>query len=153
MKRSGRPTRIGELLGESLPAEPAGRGALLAIVRAWPEVVGEVISHHAWPARMASGALVVHAESSVWVTELQLLAEPMAVRLRAATGGDVPAALRFVVGPVPDRGEPAPDRASPPVSDATRRRAASLAAPIRDEELRAAAQAAIGAVLARSEST
>lgn len=152
MKRTSRPTRVGELLGASLPKEPSGRGSLVAIVRAWPSAVGEEVARRAWPARMAGSALIVHAESSVWVAELQLMADTALERLRTAVGPLAPAEIRFRVGPVPDR--PAPRHARPPsaVPDAARRRARELAAPIHDDALRAAAEQAIAGAIVRTES-
>jgi hypothetical protein len=150
-KRSGRPVRVGDLLGASLPRESGGQGALVAIVRAWPDAVGDAIARHAWPARMRGQELIAHAESSVWVTELQLLAEMIAVRLRDAAGGSVPSAVRFQVGPVPVRDGPA-ERLPAPVSEATRRQAAAIASAIRDDALRTSAEQAIAGALARADS-
>jgi hypothetical protein len=150
-RRTGRPTRVGELLGASLPAEPSGSGVLVPILRAWPTAVGDAVARHAWPARMRGDELIANAESSVWVTELQLLAELIAARLREVCGGAVPVAVRFQVGPVPDRGPV--ERPSPPVvDDASRRAAAAIAAPIRDDALRTSAERAIAGALARADS-
>jgi hypothetical protein len=151
MRRSGRPTRIGELLDISMPAAAARRRPMTALVRAWPGAVGDVIARCSWPARMSDGVLVVHAESSVWVSELQLL-EPLVLdRLRAALAVEAPTAIRFQVGPLPAPVEPPADPARP-VSAAQRRRAAQLASAIGDVTLRAHAEAAIAGSLARTES-
>jgi hypothetical protein len=150
-QRSGRPVRIGDLLGASLPREPGGQGALVAIVRAWPAAVGDAVARHAWPARMRGQELIAHAESSVWVTELQLLAEMIAARLREAAGGSVPSAVRFQVGPVPERGAPAAPPAAP-VTEAARQQAATIASAIRDDALRTSVERAIAGALARADS-
>lgn len=131
-------------------------GVLAAVVRVWPEVVGDAIARAAWPARIArDGTLHVHAVSATWAFELGRLAPEIHQRLAAALGEDAPAALRFAPGPVPAPGAPEPpsDAATPPHPDAEEaRRAASVAAAIEDAELREIVRRAAAASFASARS-
>ena len=70
-------------LGRFGPAE----GDMVAIVRAWPDAVGETVARNAWPARLArDGTLHVHTVSSTWAFELGTLAATMLERLSAVLG-------------------------------------------------------------------
>jgi hypothetical protein len=138
------------------PSDSAAGGEMVAIVRAWPGVVGEENARRAWPARLTrDGTLVVHATDSVWAFQLGMLATSIHERLAAAVGEDAPAALRFVPGPVPaPSAEAAADRAPPPpqVAPEDARRGAELAAAIEDAELRELVARAAAASLARARS-
>jgi hypothetical protein len=134
----------------------AGDADMVAIVRAWPAVVGETVARNAWPARLArDGTLQVYASSSTWAFELGRLAETILDQLRAELGDATPPALRFVPGPVP---EPAADRPETPsvrgvvAAPEDRAEAAALAAQIEDEELRELVARAAAASLSRARS-
>src|SRR5688500_7662858 len=139
---------------------PAGAAAdasgMVAIVRAWPAAVGDVVARNAWPARLSrDGTLLVHASSATWAYELGRMAAEILERLQDEAGADAPPALRFVPGPIP---EPSADseerRASPPPEIAAEDRAgaAEIAASIEDEQLRATVARAAAASLARGRS-
>jgi hypothetical protein len=140
---------LGEVIGGALP-ENAGRAAdVAAIARRWPEAVGEAIAREAWPARLTpDGELVVHASASVWASELSHLERDLRERLEAV--GIVPAPrLRFTVGPVPRR----PDPAALAVASAdlpADPRADRWTSAIRDPELREAVSRAARSWLARA---
>jgi hypothetical protein len=140
---------LGEVIGGALP-ENAGRAAdVAAIARRWPEAVGEAIAREAWPARLTpDGELVVHASASVWASELSHLERDLRERLEAV--GIVPAPrLRFTVGPVPRRPDPAAlaaAAADPPADP----RADRWTSAIRDPELREAVSRAARSWLARA---
>jgi hypothetical protein len=131
-------------------------GPFAEIVRAWPGAVGEAIARSAWPRRLGrDGVLHVATVSASWALELTQLAPEVLQRLRPALEGDPPTALRFAVGPVPE-----PPRVAEPPEHVDvcrpgpehRRRAAELAAPIEDEELRRLVARAAAASLARARS-
>lgn len=122
------------------------------IVAAWPGSVGEQIARNAWPARIIrDGTLHVAASSSAWAFELGQLQTTILERLRRSLGEAAPTRVRFTVGCVPEA--PAPPRKRkkpPPPSPADTARAAEIAAPIADEELRALVARAAAASLARA---
>jgi hypothetical protein len=131
-----------------------GDGDMVAIVRAWPQAVGETVARNAWPARLArDGTLHVNAASSTWAFELAQLAATILEQLRVDLGDATPPALKFAPGPIPDpEAEAAEKRApTPPAVGAEHRaEAAALTAAIEDEELRELVARAAAASLARA---
>ncbi|HET6849456.1 MAG TPA: DciA family protein [Gaiellales bacterium] len=119
--------------------------------RVWRSAVGEEVARRSLPVRRSGGALVVHCASSSWASELTLLEGRLRRRLTAALGQEAPP-LRFEVGDV-DSPDPTSGAASPaPPLEPTAEQllqARALAAGIVDPELRAAAERAIAASLAR----
>ncbi|MBA2332780.1 MAG: DUF721 domain-containing protein [Actinobacteria bacterium] len=136
------------------PADSKSGGEMVAIVRAWPGVVGAENARRAWPARLTrEGALIVHATDSVWAFQLGMLAGPILEQLSAELGELAPAALRFVPGPVPAAApEPARERAptTPEIRSEDVELGARLAASIEDNELRSLVARAAAASLARA---
>jgi hypothetical protein len=120
------------------------------LVAAWPAAVGEQIARNAWPARLArDGTLHVSAADSAWAYELTQLAPTLLERL----GPLAPKSLKFAPGPIPesDLGGSDRERPSPPSpGPEARLRAAELASPIADEELRNLVARAAAASLARA---
>lgn len=131
-------------------------GALAAVTRVWPEVVGDAIARAAWPQRIGrDGTLLVAAASASWAFELGLLAEEILAKLVPAVGAGSPTAIRFSPGPVPEPPAPtaSPDPVLPPEIDAaTRQLAEELTAAMADEELRATIARAAAASLAKAAS-
>jgi hypothetical protein len=119
--------------------------------RVWRAAVGDEVARRSLPVRRSGGALVIHCASSSWASELTLLEGRLRRRLADALGREAPP-LRFEVGDVdaPDPAANAP-RAQPPLEPTGEQRlqASALAAGIADPELRAAAERAIAASLAR----
>jgi hypothetical protein len=121
--------------------------------RVWRAAVGEQVARYSLPVRRSGAALVVHCADAGWVSELTLLSRQVQAALSEALGEPSPP-LRFVVGNVdapelvdrPPVASPAPLRE--PSAD-ERRSARELAAGIADPALRAAAERAIAASLAR----
>jgi hypothetical protein len=122
----------------------AGLGEVIA---AWPEAVGEAIARNAWPARFSrDGTLHVATKDAVWAFELGHRAAAIAERLGVKT-------IRFAPGKVADA-MPAEATAEsvaprPEPSEADRREAAEIAAPIEDEELRDLVARAVAASLSK----
>jgi hypothetical protein len=129
---------------------PAGK--MGEIVSAWPEAVGAAIAANAWPARVArDGTLHVHTASSTWAFELAQLSDSVLSRLRERLGEDFPAALRFVVGPLPELGEEVEkfrDESTLKPTAEQIEEAQRIAAPIEDQALREAVSRAASASLA-----
>ena len=145
--------RLGENAERELARFQAAPG-LLAVVEAWPGVVGEEIARNAWPARIArDGTLHVSTTSSTWAFELTQLEGDVRARLAAEVGEGVPKKLRFAPGPLPaPAAAPASKRAAePPAASAeSREQAESLAAEIENEELRKMVARAAAASLERA---
>jgi hypothetical protein len=129
-------------------------GDMVAIVRAWPEAVGETVTRNAWPARLArDGTLHVNASSATWAFELGRLAETILEQLRALLGEATPPALKFAPGPVPEPALRASEEAPSPaleVGPEERLKGAALAAGIEDDELRELVARAAAASLAKA---
>jgi hypothetical protein len=141
--RRSRLAPLSESLGGALRAAGDAPEALAAVARAWPRAVGELVAREAWPVRLQrDGTLVVHCRSSVWASELSLLAG--SVRESLVREGVAPAPpLRFAVGTVPRRASEhaAPD--PPPLSAPDRRQLEALVADLPEGPLRSAAARAI----------
>jgi hypothetical protein len=139
--------RVGDLLAPALPSPERGE-VLLPLLQAWPAAVGPAIAREARPSRITvDGAVVVNATSSIWASELTLMAATIAARLGEALGTPAPS-LRFQVGPVPQ--PPAPPQFRP-VSAAASARAKEVAADVRDDDLREAIERALARALVRSD--
>ena len=141
---------VGDLIGDLVPPS-AGGSDLVPIGRAWASVVGPVIARESWPARIGpDGRLHVHATSSVWVSELTLLAADILERLVAAVAATSLTGISFRVGTVP---LPPEARARDPLavtSSAAIAAAAELVAVIADPTLREAARRALERAIVRS---
>jgi hypothetical protein len=151
-------SRLPQPLGDEVRRE-LGRfgpeGGLGEIVAAWPEAVGSAIAANAWPARVArDGTLHVAAASSAWAFELTQLSSSVLARLREYLGENCPGAVRFAVGPLPERGsesETDEKRTMPKVSAAHAAAAEEIAREIDDPRLREAVARAVAAGLAARE--
>jgi hypothetical protein len=112
------------------------------LLERWPAAVGPSIARFAWPARIGrDGTVHVHTADSVWAFELERRRAEIAARAGVEK-------LRFAPGPLPPS---EPDDRSPPVVPGAeeQRRAAEIAAPIEDENLRESVQKAVAFSLAR----
>jgi hypothetical protein len=123
------------------------------VVETWENAVGPGIAANAWPARLArDGTLHVATSSSAWAFELGQLEPTLRERLATAVGDAAPTKLRFAVGRLPERDEPASEPVSsrPPEPSAQHRAAAAeLAAVLTDDTLRDLVARAAAASLAR----
>jgi hypothetical protein len=149
MERLEGPLR-GVLRGAGVP----DAGALAAVTRLWPEVVGDSIARAAWPKRIAGdGTLLVAASSATWAFELGLLGEEILAKLAAAVGEGAPTGIRFSPGEIPSPPAPLPGEAvtaRPEIDAATRLLADELTAAMTDEELRLTIARAAAASLAQA---
>jgi predicted nucleic acid-binding Zn ribbon protein len=145
-------------IGDEVKRELARFGPAAGLgeaVTAWPAAVGPAIAANAWPARIArDGTLHVATSSSAWAFELTQLEETVRAKLAERLEGDVPRALRFAPGPLPEPGEEAvksSQRTVPRPSAAERAKGARIAAAIDDPPLREAVARAAAASLAAAE--
>ena len=132
------------------------QGGMPELLAAWPDAVGPMVAANAWPARIArDGTLHVNTSSSTWAFELGQLAPAILEQLHQALGKDVPKALKFVPGHLP---EPAADETAeartevPEPTEEALQTAASIAAEIEDENLRKLVEKAVALGLSRSPS-
>ena len=80
-----------QTLGRSVERLVDDRGwqaqaAVGGVVGRWPLVVGPQIADHCVPERFTDGVLVVRADSTVWATQVRLLAPTLLARLNAECG-------------------------------------------------------------------
>ena len=134
-----KPERLGDDVRRELKRFGPG-GAIADVVAVWPDAVGDSISRHAWPARIArDGTLHVSTSSSAWAFELGLLEAELRDRLSNALDGEAPERLRFAPGRLPEPAAPGSSAARNRVLDVTEQHLQAgeeLAAPISDENLR-----------------
>lgn len=143
----------GEIRRELQRFGPAGN--LGEIVAGWPGAVGPAIAANAWPGRIArDGTLHVATASSAWAFELTQLSGDILARLQEHLGEACPAAVRFAVGPLPERGaesEEVLDRTVPKPTPEQAEASERIAATIEGQALREAVAKAIAASLAAAE--
>ncbi len=151
--------RIGNEVERRLAQTGGGEAlALTEITRAWLEAVGSAIARNAWPLRVGrDGTLHVATSSATWAFELDRMSPDIIARLREMLAEEAPARVRFQPGPVPEPGgeqaaegstKTTPHSAEP--TPETVEAAASAAASIEDEDLRALVARAARASLAKS---
>ena len=85
------------MLGRSEPSAPASLRPNVS-KHDWLAAVGPRIAERAEPIEIDRGTLIVRVATSVWASELSLLAIPIKARL--AERGVVVSALRYRVGPI-----------------------------------------------------
>ena len=140
MKRSRRP-KLREAEGIDAILERAGdsrfaKRPIPVPMQVWVRAVGHRIADRARPSKLERGVLTVRVPSSVWASELSMLAASVVSRLRDA--GIEVTDLRFRVAevePPPRPPERRISRAVPPPLPLPRELEANLAL-IEDEELR-----------------
>jgi hypothetical protein len=134
--------RIGDDLKREL-ARFGPQAGMPELVDRWPAAVGETIARFAWPARIArDGTLHVHTADSTWAFELGHRSAEIAQRVGVAK-------IRFAPGPLPEPSQERLETAVVPTAEDDAR-AAEIAAPIDDENLRESVQKAVRLSLARS---
>ena len=147
--RSGEPRRIGDILAPALD-QLAGSEQARAY-GAWTRAAGAPVAGGARPRNFSRGTLTVECTSSVWANELTYLSADILRKMDSLAPGHPVKKLRFMVAtpapPAQESGAPAskrersPARPAPEDFDAARVEAAA----VRDERLRAAIEAALGA--------
>jgi predicted nucleic acid-binding Zn ribbon protein len=88
-RREDRPHPLAEDLDQALRKLGADPDIVpLAVLQAWPGVVGEHAAQKTQPVRLVRGRLTVHTTSEVWVTEI--LADQTAILTRLARAAPRP---------------------------------------------------------------
>jgi predicted nucleic acid-binding Zn ribbon protein len=142
------PRRIGEVLNPAmarLQGSEQGRA-----YTAWAAATGAQVAGGARACSFHRGVLTVECSSSVWAGELTYLSDQIMARMRELAPGHPVERLRFMVASSPQRQEQQPPAAK---QQGRRHRLApdqlsearAQASQVRDERLRAAILAALGA--------
>jgi len=91
---------LGDILPSVLRTCRSADADLVRLWDLWPDVAGETVAAHTWPAAFKGGLLVVNAASSVWVHQLQFLKSALVDKINTAMGSAMVSDLRFKVGPL-----------------------------------------------------
>ena len=108
-----------------------GHFAIVRVVKAWPEIVGEAIARRTEIVSLKFHTLVVKVSGAMWIQELNLMKTQILALVSERLGDDVVRELRFIRGTLSRRERPK----LRPVPRATRK---SIELPeLKDPELRA----------------
>ena len=92
---------IGKILGGVLKSCRSDAGAeLLEVWRLWDRAVGETIARNTRPAAFKGRLLLVYANSSVWIHQLQYLKADLIEKLNTELGRELVSDIKFKIGPV-----------------------------------------------------
>lgn len=91
------------LLADRLAGFIAGRGwderlGGVAVLRAWPEIVGEDLARVCEPVRLAGGVLVVRVVDQTWATQLRYMLDRVRENVNVRLGRHEVRTVRLVVG-------------------------------------------------------
>lgn len=73
---------------------------LLEVWRLWDGAVGPMIAENTRPAAFKGRLLLVYANSSAWIHQLQFLKAELIEKLNAELGRDLVSDIKFKIGPV-----------------------------------------------------
>ncbi len=138
MAGSGPPSSLGTIL--SGVAKRLGLESRLLELRfqhRWPDLVGEPIASHTWPAQIRFKQLYLTVPNSVWLQQLTFLKPSLLAKLNAASGMEPLTEIVLRVGQIPTRTPGPPIDEKDVLSIGIRRAEASRhTAAIQDPELR-----------------
>jgi predicted nucleic acid-binding Zn ribbon protein len=83
-----------------------GHFAIIRLVKAWPEMVGETIARRTEIVSLKFHTAVVKVSGAMWIQELNLMKAQILSRVTERLGGDVVRELRFVQGRLSRRERP-----------------------------------------------
>jgi hypothetical protein len=138
-RRVTAPVRVGDVLIAAVP-ELADRMLEETIRKEWRLTAGADLARRSRPAELRAGTLTVVVDNSPWLQELTMRSEPLLRALQSRYGAAV-RALRFALGEVGRRPEPAARPRSEPEPELTDEEAGqveAVSAPLRDPKLAAA---------------
>ena len=133
MSRYKRPEQIGAAMQPLLERlDREGHFAIVRIVKAWPEIVGDDIARRTEIVSLKFHTLLVKVSGAMWIQELNLMKTQILARVTERLGDDAVRELRFIRGTLSRRERPRLKT----VPRATRK---SIELPeLKDPELRAA---------------
>src|SRR5271167_4552428 len=98
-RRHKAPEQIGAAMQPLLDRiDREGHFAIVRLVQAWPEIVGETIARRTEVVELKFHTAVVRVSGAMWIQELNLLKPEILARLAARVGEDAVRDLRFVQG-------------------------------------------------------
>jgi hypothetical protein len=74
----------------------------LRIQQRWPEIVGEPMGSHTWPAQIRFKKLYLLVENSVWLQQLTFLKPSLIARINEEARMELITDIAFRVGEIPD---------------------------------------------------
>jgi hypothetical protein len=93
------PEPIASTLGSIIDRlDSEGHFAIVRLIQAWPEIVGETIARRTEVLELKFHTAVVRVSGAMWIQELNLLKPEILSRLAARVGEDAVRDLRFVQG-------------------------------------------------------
>jgi hypothetical protein len=99
LRRRKAPEPIASTLGAIIDRlDSEGHFAIVRLISAWPEVVGETIARRTEVVGLKFHSAVVKVSGAMWIQELNLLKPQILERLRTRIGDDAVHDLRFVQG-------------------------------------------------------
>jgi len=99
VRRRRAPEPIANTLGSIIDRlDSEGQFAIVRLVQAWPEVVGETIARRTEVIELKFHTAVVKVSGAMWIQELNLLKREILARLAPRVGDDAVRDLRFVQG-------------------------------------------------------
>jgi hypothetical protein len=99
VRRRRAPEPIASTLGSIIDRlDSEGHFAIVRLVQAWPEIVGETIARRTEVVELKFHTAVVRVSGAMWIQELNLLKPEILARLAARVGEDAVRDLRFVQG-------------------------------------------------------
>jgi hypothetical protein len=141
VRRRKAPEPIASTLGSIIDRlDSEGHFAIVRLIQAWPEIVGEAIARHTEVLELKFHTAVVRVSGTMWIQELNLLKPEILSRLAARVGEDAVRDLRFVQGRLSRR----PTRPRLRTVARAQRRAVELPE-LKDPELRRAFESLIEA--------
>src|SRR5271154_3536373 len=98
-RRHKAPEQIGAAMQPLLDRiDREGHFAIVRLVQAWPEIVGETIARRTEVVELKFHTAVVKVSGAMWIQELNLLKPEILARLPPRVGDDAVRDLRFVQG-------------------------------------------------------
>jgi hypothetical protein len=141
VRRRKAPEPIASTLGSIIDRlDSEGHFAIVRLIQAWPEIVGETIARRTEVLELKFHTAVVRVSGTMWIQELNLLKPEILSRLAARVGEDAVRDLRFVQGRLSRR----PTRPRLRTVARAQRRAVELPE-LKDPELRRAFESLIEA--------
>ena len=99
VRRRRAPEPIASTLGSIIDRlDSEGHFAIVRLVQAWPEIVGETIARRTEVVELKFHTAVVRVSGAMWIQELNLMKPQILNRLRSALCNDAVRDLRFVQG-------------------------------------------------------
>ncbi|HZO81502.1 MAG TPA: DUF721 domain-containing protein [Candidatus Binataceae bacterium] len=99
LRKRKAPEPIASTLGALIDRlDSEGHFAIVRLISAWPEVVGEAVARRTEIVGLKFHTAVVKVSGAMWIQELNLLKPQILDRLRARIGDDAVRDLRFVQG-------------------------------------------------------